>query len=75
MIVLILEGLMYSVGRSARRLTDHQAPHLLANEHIGSAIAKAVGIPVVASKSLFFSESFIDKHPTMWFDLSSGLVS
>jgi hypothetical protein len=55
------------------KLNDNpQGPHLLANEQMGSIIAKAVGIPVAESKSILVSESFIDSHPTMWFRLSSG---
>jgi hypothetical protein len=56
------------------KLNDNpQGPHLLANEHMGSAIAKAVGIPVAESKAILFSQGFIDSHPPMWFELPSGL--
>jgi hypothetical protein len=47
--------------------------NLLANEHMGSLIAKAVGLPVVEPKGIFFSDSFIDSHPDLWFELPSGV--
>jgi hypothetical protein len=46
--------------------------NLLANERLGSAIAKAVGIPVAESKGVFFSDSFIDSHQELWFELPWG---
>jgi hypothetical protein len=47
-------------------------PNLLANEHMGSLVAKAVGLPVVEPKGICFSDSFIDSHPDLWFELPFG---
>jgi hypothetical protein len=47
--------------------------NLLANEHMGSLIAKAVGLPVIEPKGIFFSDSFIDRHPDLWFQLPIGV--
>ena len=46
-------------------------PNLLANEHMGSRLAKAVGLPVPETKGILFSDSFIDSHPDLWFELPS----
>jgi hypothetical protein len=48
-------------------------PNLLANEHIGSHVAKAVGLPVAEAKGICLSDSFIDSHPDLWFELPSGV--
>jgi hypothetical protein len=48
-------------------------PNLLANEHMGSLVAKAVGLPVVEPKEIFFSDSFIDSHPDLWFEVPFGV--
>jgi hypothetical protein len=45
----------------------------LANELIGALLAKAVGLPVAESKGIYFSDSFIDSHPQLWFELPSGV--
>jgi hypothetical protein len=56
------------------KLNDNPAgPNLLANEKMGSSIAKAVGIPVAESRGILLSESFIDSHPDLWFEHSSGV--
>ena len=48
-------------------------PNLLANEYMGSLVAKAVGLPVAQPRGLFFSDSFIDRHPNLWFELPFGV--
>jgi hypothetical protein len=47
-------------------------PNVLANEHMGSLIARAVGLPVAEAKGILLSDSFIDNHPDLWFELQSG---
>jgi hypothetical protein len=47
--------------------------NVLANEQIGSLVAGAVGLPVVKPKGIFLSDSFIDYHPDLWFELSTGV--
>jgi len=47
--------------------------NLLANEHMGSLVARAVGLPVVKPKGIFLSDSFIDSHPDLWFELPTGV--
>jgi hypothetical protein len=55
------------------KLNDNPAgSNLLANEHMGTVVAKAVGIPVAESKGILLSESFIDSHSHLWFELPSG---
>jgi hypothetical protein len=48
-------------------------PNLLANEHMGSLVAKAVGLPVAEAKGIFISDSFIDSNRDLWFELPSGV--
>jgi hypothetical protein len=48
-------------------------PNLLANEHMGSLLANAVGLPVAQAKGIILSDSFIDSHPDLWFELTSGV--
>jgi hypothetical protein len=48
-------------------------PNLLANEYMGSLLAKAVGLPVAEAKGIILSDSFIDSHPDLWFELPSGV--
>jgi hypothetical protein len=48
-------------------------PNLLANEHMGSLVAKAVGLPVAEARGICLSDSFIDSHPDLWFELPSGI--
>jgi len=56
------------------KMTDNPVgSNLLANEYMGGLLAKAVGLPVAESKGIFFSDSFIDSHPDLWFDLPSGM--
>jgi HipA-like protein len=56
------------------KMTDNPiGPNLLANEHIGSHVAKAVGLPVAEAKGICLSDSFIDSHPDLWFELPSGV--
>jgi hypothetical protein len=47
-------------------------PNILANEYMGSLIARAVGLPVAEGKGIVISDSFIDSHPDLWFELPSG---
>jgi hypothetical protein len=55
------------------KMNDNPAGfNLLANEHFGSVVAEAVGLPVVKPQAIFFSENFIDCHPDLWFALPSG---
>jgi hypothetical protein len=55
------------------KMTDNPiGPNLLANEHMGSLLAKAVGLPVAETRGIFISDSFIDSHPDLWFELPSG---
>jgi hypothetical protein len=49
-----------------------QGPNILANELLGSFIAKSVGLPVSEGKGVYLSDSFIDSHPDLWFELASG---
>jgi hypothetical protein len=56
------------------KLADNPVgPNLLANEDMGSRLAKAVGLPVAEAKGICLSDSFIDSHPDLWFELSSGV--
>jgi hypothetical protein len=56
------------------KMTDNPGgPNLLANEHMGSHVAKAVGLPVAEAKGICLSDSFIDSHPDLWFELPSGV--
>jgi hypothetical protein len=56
------------------KLTDNPAgANVLANEHMGSKLAKAVGLPVAETKGICLSDSFIDSHPELWFELPSGV--
>ncbi|WP_433968322.1 HipA family kinase [Tunturiibacter gelidiferens] len=56
------------------KMTDNPiGPNLLANEHLGSHVAKAVGLPVAEAKGILLSDSFIDSHPDLWFELPSGV--
>ena len=50
-----------------------QGTNTLANEYVGSFVAKAVGLPVVQPRGIFLSDSFIDKHPYLWFELPFGV--
>ncbi len=55
------------------KMTDNPVgPNVLANESMGSTIAKAVGLPVAEAKGIVISDSFIDSHPDLWFELESG---
>jgi hypothetical protein len=47
-------------------------PNVLANEFMGSSIAKAAGLPVAEAKGIVISDSFIESHPDLWFELQSG---
>jgi hypothetical protein len=49
-----------------------QGSNILANEFLGSFIAKSVGLPVSKAKGIHLSDSFIDGHPDLWFELPSG---
>jgi hypothetical protein len=49
-----------------------QGVNTLANELLGSLIAKSVGLPVAEGKGMYLSDSFIDSYPDLWFDLPSG---
>jgi hypothetical protein len=49
-----------------------QGSNILANELLGSFVAKSVGLPVNKGKGIYLSDSFIDGHPDLWFELSSG---
>ena len=49
-----------------------QGPNTLANELLGSLIAKSVGLPVAEGKGIYLSDSFIDSYPDLWFELQSG---
>jgi hypothetical protein len=56
------------------KMTDNPiGPNLLANEHMGSLVAKAVGLPVAEASGIMISDSFIDSHPDLWFELPSGV--
>jgi hypothetical protein len=56
------------------KLTDNPiGPNLLANEYMGSLVAKAVGLPVAEARGICLSDSFIDSHPDLWFELPSGV--
>ena len=56
------------------KMTDNPiGPNVLANEHMGSHVAKAVGLPVAEAKGICLSDSFIDSHPGLWFELPSGV--
>jgi hypothetical protein len=56
------------------KMTDNPGgPNVLANEHMGSLIAEAVGLPVAEAKGISLSDSFIDSHPDLWFGLRSGV--
>ncbi|WP_353072130.1 HipA family kinase [Tunturiibacter gelidoferens] len=56
------------------KMTDNPiGPNLLANEHMGSLVAKAVGLPVAEARGICLSDSFIDSHPDLWFELPSGV--
>jgi hypothetical protein len=48
-------------------------PNLLANEHMGSLVAEAVGLPVAEARGICLSDSFIDSHPDLWFELPFGV--
>jgi len=48
-------------------------PNVLANEYMGSLLAKALGLPVAEGKGICLSDSFIDGHPDLWFELPSGV--
>jgi hypothetical protein len=55
------------------KMTDNPAgSNVLANECMGSCLARAVGLPVAEAKALVLSDSFIDCHPDLWFELPSG---
>jgi hypothetical protein len=55
------------------KMTDNPiGSNVLANESMGSSIAKAVGLPVAEAKGIVISDSFIDSHPDLWFKLPSG---
>jgi hypothetical protein len=49
-----------------------QGSNILANEFLGSVIARAVGLPVAECRVIRLSDHFIDSEPDMWFELSSG---
>jgi hypothetical protein len=49
-----------------------QGANTLANELLGSLIAKSVGLPVAEGKGIYLSDSFIDSCPDLWFELPSG---
>jgi hypothetical protein len=56
------------------KMTDNpMGTNVLANEYMGSLIAKAVGLPVAEFRGIFLSDSFIDSHPDLWFELPSGV--
>jgi hypothetical protein len=48
-------------------------PNVLANEYMGSLLAKALGLPVAEGKGICLSDSFIDGHPDLWLELPSGV--
>jgi hypothetical protein len=49
-----------------------QGVNVLANELLGSLIAKSVGLPVAEGKGIYLSDSFIDSYPDLWSELISG---
>jgi hypothetical protein len=49
-----------------------QGVNTLANELLGSLMAKSVGLPVAEGKGIYLSDSFIDSYTDLWFDLPSG---
>jgi hypothetical protein len=49
-----------------------QGANTLANELLGSLIAKSVGLSVAEGKGIYLSDSFIDGYPDVWFELQSG---
>jgi hypothetical protein len=56
------------------KMTDNPAgPNILANELMGGLLAKAVGLPVAEVGGIILSDSFIDSHPDLWFELPSGV--
>ncbi|WP_158945305.1 HipA family kinase [Granulicella sp. S190] len=69
MLVRANDGRNYVVKMSDNPI----GPNLLANEHVGSLVAKAVGLPVAEAKGIWLSDSFIDSHPDLWFELPSGV--
>jgi hypothetical protein len=54
-----------------KMMGNPQGPNILANERLGSFIAKSVGLPVTDGKGIYLSDSFIESHPALWFELAS----
>jgi hypothetical protein len=54
-----------------KMMGNPQGANTLANELLGSLIAKSVGLPVAEGKGLYLSDSFIDSDPDLWFHLDS----
>jgi hypothetical protein len=62
------DGKYYVVKMAA----NPQGANTLANELLGSLIAKSVGLPAAEGKGIYLSDSFIDSYPDLWFVLLSG---
>jgi hypothetical protein len=57
-----------------KMIGNPQGPNILANELLGNFLAKSVGLPTAEGKGIYLSDSFIDSHPDLWFELSSGVL-
>ena len=57
-----------------KMIGNPQGPNILANERLGSFIAKSIGLPTAEGKGIYLSDSFIDSHPDIWFELASGAL-
>jgi hypothetical protein len=55
-----------------KMIGNPQGPNVLANERLGNFIAKSIGLPTAEGKGIYLSDSFIDSHPDLWFELASG---
>jgi hypothetical protein len=49
-----------------------QGANTLANELLGSLIAKSVGLPVAEGKGIYLPDGFIDSCPDLWFEFPFG---
>jgi hypothetical protein len=55
-----------------KMMENPQGSNILANESLGTAVARAVGLPVADSKGIYLSDTFIDSFPALWFESPAG---
>jgi hypothetical protein len=69
-VVRASDGDMYVV----KMMGNPQGPNVLANEALGTELARYLGLSVPAWRPIEISDEFLDQNKPCWFETASGLV-